>query len=515
MSTSNSRVHWSVWLGFALAVRVVANVVTLRLGFQAVSDDDFARVAIAQNFAHAPRWDASGTSWLPAPFWLTGSAMWLLGSSYSAARSVAWATSLVSVIGFCWCCRALGLRGTWLGLASCCFAAMPHAVWLGLATVPEGYVAVLTVMALCSASPTQAAQTGGGRTWLVALMGALSLFVATLSRYETWPAALVVASYHALAWRTHRRRWRLMVSLVCLTGPLCWLAHGAVVHGDASFFVKRVASYRSAIGATPKDWLAVLGNYPRALFAEEPMLTTLGCASLLVVAGRWVLDRGAGRTAARGLSAAATGPLSWGTAAMLAFLIWGDITNGAPTHHPERTLLPCWLAALLVFVDLARRSSPNPDGAPTAAHAAWIATSIAAFGHGLWAQLPCKQFVDRSSELRLGAALAPRLDPRARLWVETAGYGYVAVSVGTGRPWLVDGFNPGDPRQADAVRLLDDATALAAALRSRDVGWAAVPASRARAFETWASQEPSFDSALIFRIPRSAAAAENSVPTRD
>ena len=43
-----------------------------RHGFDHVSDDDFARVVISQAFAHKPKLDPSGTSWLPFPFWLQG-----------------------------------------------------------------------------------------------------------------------------------------------------------------------------------------------------------------------------------------------------------------------------------------------------------------------------------------------------------------------------------------------------------------------------------------------------------
>ena len=55
-------------------------------GFDHVSDDDFARVTIAQAFAASPKLDPSGTSWLPFPFWLLGGALRLLGRSLEVAR---------------------------------------------------------------------------------------------------------------------------------------------------------------------------------------------------------------------------------------------------------------------------------------------------------------------------------------------------------------------------------------------------------------------------------------------
>jgi hypothetical protein len=506
MTTLSPRAQLLAWLGIAVAVRVIANVVTLQLGFQAVSDDDFARVAIGQSFANSPRWDASGTSWLPAPFWLTGSAMWLLGTSYSVARAVAWVTSLGSVVGFHWCCRAVGLRGAWLGLASCTFAVLPHAVWLGIATVPEGFVAVLTLVGLCTVGGERGERSGA--MWSTpAMLGAACFLVATLSRYETWPAAVVAATYHGSALVSSRQWWRWPALILCLTGPLAWLLHGAIDHGDAWFFVKRVSSYRAALGATPKDWLGVLGNYPRALLVDESSATFFVLSAITVRLLRRKRTFIPSATKLRG-------PLVCGAVAMLAFLVWGDVTNGAPTHHPERTLLPCWLIAVLLAAEQLGRSSTNPEGTPTRVHATLIALCCLAFGSGLALQLPSKQFVDRSAELTLGATLAPNLARDARLWLETPGYGYVAVSVGTGQPWLVDGFNPGDPRQAQSAPPFEDRRALAAYLSERRIAWAVVPENRSAAFEGWALRESSFGSSLIFRIPASGA-AENSDHTAD
>src|SRR5438270_1048797 len=69
------------------AMHALACVGVLALGFDHVSDDDFARVTIAQSFAHAPKLDPSGTSWLPFPFWSLGLAMMLLGRSLEVARA--------------------------------------------------------------------------------------------------------------------------------------------------------------------------------------------------------------------------------------------------------------------------------------------------------------------------------------------------------------------------------------------------------------------------------------------
>src|SRR5690606_3405912 len=126
------------------------------------------------------------------------------------------------------------------------------------------------------------------------------------------------------------------------------------------------------------------------------------------------------------------------------------------------------------------------------------------FGVGLWALLPHMHFVYRTHELSFGETLATRLGPDALLWIETPGYGYDAVALRNGLPWLVAGYNPDDPRQRNETPPFDDARALATSLRERRVVYAVVPAHRAAAFETWAEQDEHFGSSLIFRIPASA-----------
>lgn len=69
-----------------VAVKLALGALVLAMGFTHVSDDDYARTVIAEQFAHAPRLDPSGTSWLPLPFWLAGLAMAACGRTLATAR---------------------------------------------------------------------------------------------------------------------------------------------------------------------------------------------------------------------------------------------------------------------------------------------------------------------------------------------------------------------------------------------------------------------------------------------
>ena len=52
-----------------IAAKAAVGAAVLIGGFRAVSDDDFARVVLAQQWAAHPTLDPTGTSWLPVPFW--------------------------------------------------------------------------------------------------------------------------------------------------------------------------------------------------------------------------------------------------------------------------------------------------------------------------------------------------------------------------------------------------------------------------------------------------------------
>src|SRR5690606_30742917 len=98
-----------------------------------------------------------------------------------------------------------------------------------------------------------------------------------------------------------------------------WLLHGAVDDGDPLFFLRRVADYRRALGRSPVDLLAALLGYPKVLLRAEPELAVTSSMALVYLRG--TLPKGMGR-------------LVLAAAAVLGFLVVGDLGDGAPTHHP-------------------------------------------------------------------------------------------------------------------------------------------------------------------------------------
>jgi hypothetical protein len=468
------------WVSTAVLVRVVSNLAARHLGFEAVSDDDYARVVIAQQFSHLPAWDPSGTSWLPFPFWLTGLTMCVFGTELEVARSLAWVTSLSSVSLFYLASRWCGQSERAAGWTACAFATFPHAVWLGLATVPEGYAAVLASVALASCNRPRRIER---------VVGISCVIAASLCRYELWPVAVVVAiaQHLAPALPATTVATRSFASFAALSGAFAWLLHGITHHGNAWFFLTRVKNYRTLVGQAAEHWLDVISNYPLALVTAAPelvlfVLTVLVVASLsrdraLVLACVWRNTKY---------------PLL-GAAAVVLFLMVGDANNGAPTHHPERALQVCWLATLLaVGVGLQQTRILSSTRLRWATYAI-----VPALALGL-VRTQAQAFVKREAEVALGRTFAHELDASNRLLVETHGYGHLAVAAGTGQPWHVVGMNPNDPRQNTSIWSSDEG--LRSFLARERIRWLVVPQERREVVEPAATVVTTSDLGLTLHV---------------
>ncbi len=325
------RARERVWdLGLLFAAKGLLGAWVLSRGFSHVSDDDYSRVVIAELFAHAPRLDPSGTSWLPFPFWLTGTAMAVLGRSLATAQWVAMATGILAVAPPYVALRGVGVT-RWPAVLGVVFAmASPWSAWLGVATVPEALSAGLVAAGAIAVARRERSPWFGA-----------CVFLASLSRYEAWPACAAIAC--ASLWAARRRDLRasaLFTAGLASAGPLMWIAWNLHAHGEALHFFARVAKYRQSIGAADMGLAAKLSSYPAALVRGA-----LPVAGLAAVAALSLGDRA--------MRARWTAPLGV-AAAILAFLVYGDLTDGAPTHHPERALLAVWWILATFAVDGSR-----------------------------------------------------------------------------------------------------------------------------------------------------------------
>jgi hypothetical protein len=304
-------------VGLLCACKLAIDACVLRLGFTHVSDDDYARTVISQQFAHAPRLDPSGTSWLPLPFWIAGAAMRALGRSLGAARAISVTLGAAGVVAPYAAMRSLRLPRATALAATLVGMALPWNAWLGAATVPDGWTAALI------AAGAIAMREEAARPWC-----AVALLAASLARYEAWAACAALAlvcGVHALQNRGDRSARDLACALLALAGPALWMAWNAHAHGSPFHFIARVTAFRRAIGAADAPLRDKLLGYPRALVADVPEAAALGACGL------------AGLCASRGFRE------RWGAAAavalaVLAFLVVGDLGDGAPTHHPARAL---------------------------------------------------------------------------------------------------------------------------------------------------------------------------------
>jgi len=402
------------------AAKLLVSLAVLAAGFRAVSDDDYARIVIAQRFAEAPHLDPSGTSWLPLPFWVYGSAFGVLGGSLAVARGVAILLGIGSMALLLLAARWLGI-GRFGALAGVLVAALfPWSAWLAAAPLPEVPAAALSVLAMAALTRSEPR---------IRTLGAGAVAAACFCRYEAWPVALAFAGVTLYdAARSERRGALLAQAGLALVPIFAWLMHGVFVHGDAAFFWKRVAAYKNALGEGPS-----LGerffSVPRSLLTDEPEL----CLALVLVG----VDRSLLRRFARP---------ALGAGALLAFLMAGEISGGGPTHHASRAVLPVWyLIALAVGGALERRGSE-----PVARPAIWLGFALSLVGLG-WvfrAGTP-PAFADRRDAVTIGTR-ARELGAPA-LYIDTPDYSYLAVTAAFGHPNAAEPFDDRDPRHERAA----------------------------------------------------------------
>lgn len=424
-ATSNfgSRVFrvWGLALPLGtLAVIALAHQLSSRLGAIAISDDDYARVVIAQKWALHPTWDPSGTSWLPFPFWWLGGGLSLTDNSLEAARLFSYLGSALSVIVLYSAARHLGFSRGRAALFSWSFPLLPGVSPLVTATVPEFPTACLSLFAV---------STLAQRRMLVRYQGALALLLACASRYEAWALVPVFAGLHLLRGSEVSSRmssvWlRVVPGALVFLFPLAWVLHGKVHYNDATFFLTRVAAYKAALGSDLRSDWEILAHYPRSFLQHQPELVLL---TLPCLWGRLKTQK-----ATKWL------PFLLGNLSLFAFLIVGDLRGGAPTHHPERTLLFAFASCLLLVL-----SSDPPRG--------WLRLLVPlAFLGGIvlrWLS-PTASYASRSDEETMGRLLRGLgTDPSAIL--ATTDYGYFAIQAAAG-PGSWEVLDHHDPRQKDA-----------------------------------------------------------------
>jgi|GEM_PF-722184 len=398
-------------------------------GFRAISDDDYARVVIARELFSSPLYDPSGTSWLPFPFWLSGLFTALPFPGLEAARAAALFSSLLGSVLLLAAGANLGLKPRWSLFGTIACLSIPYAAYLSAATVPEHLNAALLVFAASTLARSDSR---------FALWGALACACACASRYESWPATLGFAMFQLLQRGDARSKRPWLPISISLLFPALWMLHGWLNHGNALFFVRRVAEYKAALGDSLPGARELIHGYPRALILAEPETATLLVLSALAA---WFVTPLSGGARKVRLDRA------WiPSCLLLVSLLIGAARGGAPTHHSERALLSLWFLAVLTSSWLLQRLHAQRRLLPPVVGVA----ALAAGGVCRQAQLFERSgFADRREEERIGRHLSSLSDPGQTVGLLTADYGYFAIQAAAeGVPTTV--LRTHDPRNRTA-----------------------------------------------------------------
>lgn len=468
-----------------VAARWLVTTLAGSFGFNALSDDDFARVTLAQAFSASPALDPTGSSWLPFPFWLTGTAMAVFGPTISTAKLTSLVIACASGILLYSVARASRVHPSAAWLGSMLWTLVPVGVFTGAATVPELPTAALCASALLLLrSPHPHA----------GLLAASLLIPATLSRYEAWPVALCaiisigIPTSHPSEFKKPQPSVgiRLLALALASLGPLAWIAWNQVSHADPLHFHARVSSYWFAWGGDASGWWNALVVYPRSVVLDAPVLTASLAGALY-----WNRSRDHHKTWLRPALACL---------AVVVALTLAQATGGAPTHHPERALLFLWAVGWIAAADLFAGPT-GPKGRGWDLWRALWATAVVCFLILRTCALAPDYGMDRTSELALGTWL--RQHTEGPILFAPNNYGYFAVMAA-----LRDGDRlllaaSVDPRDGAASNPFDDADKLLDRARETRARWLVASGKYGQVARSVGEVRFELEDWTIVQVPRS------------
>jgi hypothetical protein len=337
--------------------------------------------------------------------------MLLAGRTLAVARAVAVVLGAATVAAPYVAMRAIGVRRAAAVAATGIAMALPWNAWLGVATVPEAWSGALVGAAVVAMGRPDA------RPWAAA-----ALLAGSLSRYEAWPACVVMAGL--CTWRAPRDgHWRRDVAcaVVAAAGPVAWTAWNAAAHGNPLHFVTRVATFRQTIGAADVPLADKLLGYPRALVTGSPEVAVLAVLGLAGLAWTPALR-------VRWTYAAAT------VLTTVAVLIWGDVHDGAPTHHAARALVAIWWVLVAMGVDTAATYAASLAAKRLAAGCAAVVGLVwCASLPARWADSPGRSPLERR-EPQIARGLAMKAAGVAHADVVPCSFEHFALLAAWGQP---------------------------------------------------------------------------------
>jgi len=314
ISAAGGGAPWKV-LVFLVVTSALAVLYFWRKGYLHWWGDAAAHLNIARRIldGRTPGYEQIGTVWLPLPH--------LLMLPFAAVDEL-WQSGLAGAIPSSLCFVAAGMllyliarhcydseHAAWAAVLL--FALNPNMLYLQSLAMTEAIFVCAVLLTLYASMKDRAWLAGAG------------LLAATMTRYEGWVLIPFVVLY--FFWRD--RRAGLVVGLIASIGPVYWLGHNYVFHGDALDFYRGVGSAKwiyeqglaKGFGPAPTEGhVLVAAQYfatASRLFTGIPLLV-LGGLGLFGVAARrawWPI------------CFLAIGP---------AFYVWSMQGSGAEIHVP-------------------------------------------------------------------------------------------------------------------------------------------------------------------------------------
>ena len=303
--------------------------------------------------------------------------------------------------------RAVGVSAwaAWIGVLT--WTLVPASVFTGAATVPE-----LPTSALCASAILLLRRTDLRSAWLAAGL----VLPATLSRYEAWPVAIVLMVANTVV-GVRERTMRCVaqrigpVALAC-AGPVVWILWNHHAHGNALSFHVRVSNYWFLSGGGSQGVWADLRAFVEPLMADGLVLLLV---ALVAVIGRWGNLRLWRDWMVPGLSCVF----------LVAALLVAQRGGGAPTHHPERSMLAVWAVGWIAVCDLLPWQVISSHRVFTTGRVVLLVVIATGLSTARLGRLARSYGVNRPDELVVGDWLRNRSE--GSVWLAPRDYGYFAI----------------------------------------------------------------------------------------
>jgi hypothetical protein len=257
-------------------------------GFRSMGPDDFAKILISQDWAHAPFFASPNYVWLPLEFWILGTSLRIWENPYFVSLLVNSLFSVLAVTIFYKLTKLL--FGSTIALISMSIAIfLPWVVWLSISCPGDSMSHFLGFLGLFWLFKWR--RSGKDKHLF---LSSLSFLVFTMARQYGWFFSFIFSLH--LLWQVFlnrsegNNRVRLFLAAVIpWLFPILWFTLNYIHYGDVFHFLGWFHKYVAQTGGEPlilQPLVVRVFQYPFYIFITSPLISVLSLVALSQIVRR-------------------------------------------------------------------------------------------------------------------------------------------------------------------------------------------------------------------------------------